>query len=121
MEKNRLIVTLAGFISEREAWSIKETVLKETPRLKTGFSVINDISHFRAGQDEAGQILKDVIKYLMSHKVEQVVRVVGASQMAVIQFANSTGKMASYNVKYVPTMEDAELLLEKKSPHPVAV
>jgi hypothetical protein len=113
-EKNRLLLALSGFVTVEEALVIKEVMAKEIPKLTPGFDVINDISNFRMGQEPAGKILQDIIRFCISHNVGRVVRVVGASQAGLIQFANFTGKIDSYNVKYVPTMKDAETALEKK-------
>jgi hypothetical protein len=112
-EKNRLTVTLSGFISADEANTLKETIIKEASKLTPGFDVINDISNFRLGQDQAGLVLQAIIKYLVSINVNRVVRVVGSSQTGLIQFANYTGNVSAYAVKYVPTMKDAEVFLEK--------
>lgn len=112
IEKNRLSVTLSGFISIEEANELKEVITMETQKLAPGFDVINDISNFRLGQDRAGLILKEIIMYLLSIKVNRVVRVVGSSQTGLIQFANYTGNVKAYTVKYVPTMRDAESFLD---------
>jgi hypothetical protein len=114
LEKNRLTLTLTGFITEGEALTVKEAIVREIPNLSPGFDVINDISNFRLGQDQAGKVLQEIIHLFLSSKVNRVVRVVGASQTGLIQFANYTGEIGSYNVKYVPTFKDAEIFLETK-------
>lgn len=113
IEKNRLIITLVGFVSEAEAVSIEKSLIQEIGKLSPNFDIITDISNFRLGLEEAGLVLREIIKYLKGHKVNRVVRVVGSSQSGVIQFANYTRSIESYNVKYVPTLEEAEKLLEK--------
>lgn len=112
-EKNRLTITLAGFISVDEATAVKDAIVSETATLTPGFDVINDISNFRLGQDRAGGVLQEIIRFLISQKVNKVVRVVGASQTGLIQFANYTSDNSIYNVKYVPTIKDAENFLEE--------
>jgi hypothetical protein len=116
-EKNRLLLTLTGLVTMEEALAIKEVIAKEVPKLTAGFEVINDISNFRLAQEQAGRILKEIINYCIAKKVGQVIRVVGASQSALIQFANFTGNIESYNVRYVPTLRDAEAVLEKEMAH----
>lgn len=116
-EKNRLLLTLTGLVTLEEALAIKEVIAKEVPKLTAGFEVINDISNFRLAQEQAGRILKEIINYCIVKKVGQVIRVVGASQSALIQFANFTGNIESYNVRYVPTLRDAEAVLEKEMAH----
>lgn len=116
-EKNRLLLTLTGLVTLEEALAIKEVIAKEVPKLTPDFDVINDISNFRLGQEQAGRIMMEIIKFCIAHKVGRVIRVVGASQSALIQFANFTGKIDSYNVRYVPTLRDAETMLEKEMVH----
>jgi len=113
-EKNRLHITLLGFISVNEAATINEAIVKETAQLKPGFDVINDISNFKIAQEQASPILKDIMRFLISHKVNKIVRVVGASESGLIQFANHTFGEPAYNVKYVPTLQDAEIYLNAK-------
>ena len=112
LEKNRLTIILAGFISADEAATVRDAIVSEVSKLTPGFDVINDISNFRLGQDQAGTVLKEIIKYLISKGVKKVIRVVGASQTGLIQFANHTGEVSAYNVKYVPTLKDAENFLD---------
>jgi len=114
IEKNRLTITFAGFVSGKEAVIIKMKMLSEISNLSPGFSIINDISHFGFGGEDAGRILKDTIKHLIEHKVDRIIRVVGASESALCQFANYTEKNELYRVYYVPTLEEAESLLDEE-------
>lgn len=111
IEKNRLYLTLVGFISEQEALSIKKSLITEISRLSENFDIINDITHFRLGLEQSGEVLKEIIKHLMDCKVNRIVRVVGGSQAGMIQFASNTGSNLPYHVSYVPAVEDAENML----------
>ena len=56
----------------------------------------------------------EAIKFLKMRGVNNVIRVVGNSKEALVKFATVTKEVAHYEVKYVPTMEDAEKLLERR-------
>ncbi len=113
-EKNRMILVISGYITKEEVVSIKESIAREVNSLKPGFDIINDVSNFRLGQNEAGMLLKSIISFLKEHKVSRIVRVVGASQIAVVQFATYSQGVSGYDVKYLPTMEEAINYLETK-------
>ncbi len=111
VKKNRLYITLIGIISIVEAKKIQEALEKEVNELRPDFDFINDISRFIHGQDEAGIVLKELMKFLIEKKVNRVVRVVGDSKEGLIQFANNSLPLESYKLKYVPTLEEAEKYL----------
>ena len=108
---NRLNIKMNGIISVSEAKGIKSAIEKEIESLKPGFDVIDDISEFIRGQDEAGALLQETMKYLIQKNVGRIVRVVGTSKTGLIQFANFSLPISSYNLKYVPTLADAEKYL----------
>jgi len=114
-EKNRIYITLAGFVSEAEAETIKKSLSAEVNNLAPLFDVITDISNFRLGLEQSSDVLKEIIKLFIGLKVGRVIRVVGSSQAGMLQFATYTGNDPHYKVSYVPTIEDAENLLEEKA------
>jgi hypothetical protein len=111
--QNRLNITMIGTLSVEEAQKSKLTIESTIATLKPGFDVINDISRFIRGDDAAGNVLKEIIILLIQYRVNRVVRVVGTSKSGLIQFANNTLQIDQYKISYVPTLEEAELLLSK--------
>jgi hypothetical protein len=111
--KNRLYVNLSGMLSLAEAGKAKDLIEKEVAFLKPGFDLINDISKFIHGDDEAGSTLKEIMILLIQKKVNRVVRIVGTSKMGLIQFANNSFSTDSYKLYYVPTLEEAEKFLNQ--------
>ncbi|MFA7421348.1 MAG: hypothetical protein WCZ90_16815 [Melioribacteraceae bacterium] len=111
--QNRLHITMIGTLSVEEAQKSKLTIETTIASLKPGFDVINDISRFIRGDDAAGNVLKEIIILLIQNRVNRVVRVVGTSKSGLIQFANNTLQIEQYKIHYVPTLEEAELLLSK--------
>jgi hypothetical protein len=115
IEKNRLFITLAGFLPASEAADIKIDIMNEVSKLSPGFDIINDISNFRLGLDETVNILNDTIDFLISKKVNRIIRVVGSSRAGLIQMAQYTKKTEDYKTSFVPSLEEAEEILNKKS------
>lgn len=112
-EKNRLYVTLTGIISLEAAREAQSLIQAEVEQLKPDFDLVNDISKFIHGDDEAGKILQEIMIFLIKHKVRKIIRVVGTSKTGLIQFANYSLPIEAYRLSYVPTMEEAEKILSQ--------
>jgi hypothetical protein len=113
VEKNRLYILLSGIFPISDAKNAKEIILKEIDDLQPNFDVVNDISQFIRGQDEAGKVLQDIMLLLIDKKVNRVVRVIGESKTGLLQFANYSLQIESYKLKYMPTMAEAEKYLDE--------
>ncbi len=113
-EKNRLVVILRGTIGKIESEKIAREMVTACNQLKRGFDVINDISSYEAADKKSEDVFKTVIEFLKIRGVKNVVRVVGGSKMALMKFADITKKVANYTVRYVPTMAEAEKVLESE-------
>ena len=114
IKKNRLYITLSGIFPISEAKKAKEIIIKEIDELQSNFDVINDISQFIRGQDEAGKILQDIMLLLIDRKVNMIIRVIGESKTGLLQFANYSLQIETYKLKYLPTLEEAEKFLDAK-------
>ncbi len=114
IRKNRLYIYLSGIFPLSDAKNAKDDIIKEIDELKPNFDVINDISEFIRGQDEAGKILQEIMLLLIDKKVNRIARVVGTSKTGLIQFANYSLKIESYKLKYLPTLKEAEKFLDSK-------
>lgn len=110
--KNRLYITIIGTLSMDEAIEAKKNILKSIDLLSPGFNVINDISKFIHSNEQTGIILKEIIILLIQKKVNKVIRVIGTSKTGLIQFAKNTLQLEQYQISYVPTLEEAESILE---------
>jgi hypothetical protein len=111
-EKNRLVVILRGTIGKIESEKIAREMVVACNQLKRGFDVINDISAYETADKKSEDVFKNMVEFLKIRGVKNVVRVVGGSKMALMKFADITKKVANYTVRYVPTMEEAEKVLE---------
>jgi hypothetical protein len=111
IEKNRLYVTLIGILKIHEVKQIKEEMFSSIEKLSPNFDVVNDLSRLIHSDDNTVPIALEILKFEIEKKVSRIVRVVGQSKYGLIQFAKYTRKEEAQHIKYVPTMEEAELYL----------
>ena len=110
--KNRLTIRIGGTIGKIEGEKIAREMVTVCNQLKRGFDVINDISGYETADKKSEEVFKGVIEFLKVRGVRKVVRVVGGSRAALMKFADVTKTVNNYTVQYVPTMQDAEKLLD---------
>ena len=106
---NRLYATLGGTFDADEAAASAERTIEEAGRLDAGFDVVTDIRDLEASPQEAKEHLQRSKTFLAAHDVATVVRVVGDSPLAEMQF-DRTGDQA-YEVETAETVEEAEGIL----------
>lgn len=107
--ENRLYVTLAGKFDEDEAAASAEETIEKAGRLDEGFDVVTDIRELEASPQEVKEHLARSKTFLSAHDVGTVVRVVGDSPLAKMQFER-TGE-EDYDVETADSVTDAEALL----------
>jgi cell division FtsZ-interacting protein ZapD len=111
--KNRLYVTLEGFMNQIEMKACTDKTIEEVKRLKPGFDVISDISKLKpVGQDAIKEVERGQI-YFKTAGIRHGIRVVGDAALARIQF-NRIGKDINYIPDNVETVAEAENLLDTK-------
>jgi len=113
--KNRLYLSLIGVISIQEAAKVKDEIINDVANLKPGFDVINDLSKYIHGDDSAAMYLQEVTRYFIAKEVKRIVRIVGQSKTGLMQFAKYSQLDGKVNVKYVPTIEEAEQVLSTEA------
>ncbi|MCJ7813620.1 hypothetical protein MUP95_09935 [bacterium] len=86
-----------------------DSLIKE---LKSGFTVISDISKYTISSPEAAEQITVGGKNFIDHGMKRLIRVVGESALSQMQF-NRTSKVAGYQAHTVASLEEAEKLLEK--------
>ena len=110
---NRLSIILSGSIGKLEGEKCAAEIVGAVNQLKRGFDVITDISHYKTADKKSEEFFKGTLKFMKIRGVRNVVRVVGGSKEALVKFAQVTKQVENYHVKYVPTMEEAEKLLDQ--------
>lgn len=110
---NRLYVTLGGKFDADEAAASAEQTIEAAERLDAGFDVVNDIRELEASPQETKEHLQRSKTFLAAHDVGTVVRVVGDSPLAEMQF-DRTGDQA-YEIETADSVEQAERLLDERA------
>lgn len=111
--KNRLYIGLEGYFPEDEAKRAADQVILETRKLRAGFGVVSDISHFKPASPQAAEQIVRAQKALKDMGVGRMVRVVAGNVLAKMQMER-TGAQSGLDVDYAATREDAERLLDQK-------
>ena len=112
LKNNRLYITLYEVISLAEAKKVKDLIIKDIDELQPGFVIINDISKLVNADPKAAVFLEEANKYSFAKKVKMIIRVVGHSKTGLMLFAKYTTPIEAIDIKYVPTLKEAEDLLK---------
>ncbi len=111
--KNRLTITLSGTFDVTDALSALIELKHEVTKMQTAFDVITDLRFLKGANIQAALKIKQGTKLLENHGAKRIVRVVGGSQLAVKVFAKFATLFGSTTkVYYVPTIEEAEKILQ---------
>jgi hypothetical protein len=109
--RNRLYVTMIGFLSLEEAKRCGDETIAAAQKLKPGYDVISDISEFKPGTQDVAKDIERVQAHFRQTGARKGVRVVGQNSASSMQFAR-TGKLAGFNSDNVATVAEAEQLLD---------
>jgi hypothetical protein len=109
--KNRLYVTLSGFIPLNEMKECTDKTIEEAKKLKPGYDVITDLSEFKTVSQETLGEVKRAQTFFRESGCRHGVRVVGKDKLASSQMDRS-GKSVAYAPDSVETVADAEKMLD---------
>ena len=115
--KNRLYVTLSGFMHQQEMKECTDRTIEESQKLQPGYDVITDISDFKVVGQETLAEVKRGQAYFKQTGVRHAIRVEGKSSISGLvssQFTR-TGRSVAYVPETVATMADAERILDELS------
>jgi hypothetical protein len=110
---NRLYITLAGIIQKAEAAKAAEAVIDASRQLMADFDVITDLTELKPASPEVEAQLKKVQKYLKTHGVRRVVRVVSEEETIGARQLRRVGLSVGYLGESVKTVAEAEKLLNE--------
>lgn len=110
---NRLVITLRGAISKKEAERIYTDIRFCTSDLEPGFAVITDLTESPFGHLTAIGTFRKITKFLVEKQVGPVIRVVGQARIIFRQIAKLSGETIGYQPQYAKTKEEAEILLSE--------
>lgn len=108
--KNRLYITLAGYLEEPERKAAMKAIVAEAGTLQPGFDVVSDITALHPSNQEG---FKDLLRTRSALKLKGVGRVIRVVKLPVsrIQLARIS-EAAGYEADEVESLEAAERLLD---------
>lgn len=109
--KNRLYFTMRGAVTEEEARAAAEELTRQLPQLRAGFDTITDINGLEPLSPDALAQIKRGNDQLMRVKPGRVIRVVGRSALAAVQF-EKLSKAHGHSAQLAFSLEEAERLLD---------
>jgi hypothetical protein len=109
--KNRLYVTLSGYMNATETKAAADAVVAAVRILKPGFGVINDISQFRPVSPEAAQEIERAQRFSREAGMGRVIRITGDNALTSMQFGR-VSKAAGYQMDTARSVAEAERLLD---------
>lgn len=111
--KNRLYLKLAGMMSEAEAKTVADTIIREIAKLKPGWAVINDISELKPADDKATAHLRRAQEASAKAGCVRVVRVVGRQAITNLQWNRTLAETQGMRADTAGTVADADRLLDE--------
>lgn len=109
--ENRLIITLNGVLSKKDAEAIYTDIRFCVSDLQPGFSVITDMTGCRFGHLSGIPTFRKIVDFLAEKNVGTIVRVVGCATVVFRQIERLTKANEKYEVHYVKTLQEAEEFL----------
>jgi hypothetical protein len=110
LNKNRLNISLEGFMTDQEVKAAADLVIAEAKKLKPGFSVVNDVSTFSPATPQGTEEIKRAQLFLAANGVGRVVRVVGEASISAMQMQRKS-REAGYGADTVASRAEAEKAL----------
>lgn len=108
VKKNRLYITISVDPRREELEKVYTDVRFCVADLQPGFAVITDLRQCAIAHLNGLGIFRKIMKYLVTHHVGEVVRVVGKTSVLIKQLVRFTTVFPGYKVAYVGSLEEAE-------------
>lgn len=112
--RNRLYLSIQGFMTEEDAVIISDKASAEMRKLKPGFGVINDIRGLRPASPKASQLYSRQLDVAKEIGVGRVVRIVGDQVITKMQLTKALKETVGAVAETAATVEEAEKMLDKK-------
>ena len=112
-ERNRLTIVLDGSFNADQMKAITDEVIEAAKKLKAGYDVVTDISHFSVVSQEATEEIERAQKHFVESGAARGVRIVGDHVLPGMQFRR-TGNEVHFVSTNVKTLQEAEEFLKAK-------
>lgn len=91
-DRNRLYIILRGFLSDPEMQVAREQIIENVNKLSKGFDVVTDLSTFKPASTQGMKEIKQAQRYITSHGVGRIVRIVDNEGLASGQMVSSVAE-----------------------------
>ncbi|WP_205525481.1 STAS domain-containing protein [Pyxidicoccus trucidator] len=113
--KNRLVVRIWGDLDDAEARQIGDAAVRAVDRLRPGLDILSDLSGLTRVPVECAAQLRRIVEAAQARGLRQVVRVVGRSAEAALQFQRIS-RSIGYEAYLAFSLEEAERMLDGGEP-----
>ncbi len=113
LEKNRIYITVFGFMTADEAHQLNEDYREAIDQCKPGFTVLTDVRYYKPGPPEIQAILAEGPKMAQAAGCKKVARVlVETKPLGGMQIERLAKSSSSYPSRHFETIEEAEAYLD---------
>lgn len=113
LEKNRIYLTVYGFMTADDARQLNEDYRKAIAQCKPGFTVLTDVRYYKPGPPEVQAILAEGPKMAEAAGCKKVARVlVETRPLGGMQLDRLAKKCSTYPSRHFSTIEEAEAYLD---------
>lgn len=112
--KNRLYISIKGFMTEEDAVIISDKASAETRKLKPGFDVINDIRELSPATPKASRLYSRQLDVAKEVGIGRVVRIVGDQVITKMQLTKALKDTLGVVALTAANVDEAESLLDKR-------
>lgn len=109
-EKNRLYIIL-GEVTPEEAAMAAAAVKENVKRLVRGFTVLTDLTEYKAVSQKTAERIKEAQDYLVSRGMGKTVRI-SRSVLPIMQFER-VGKITGMGAETARSIDEAESILDE--------
>lgn len=110
--KNRIYLTLEGFIDEPKAQACIAAFKAGIDQLQPGFIVISDLQGFKPVSRRVTELIAEGQQYELDHGMSKVVRIMDQHTLGIMQFERIS-KETGVPVVGVTSLAEAETLLNE--------
>lgn len=110
--KNRLYITLRGFLTDSQARAAADAVIAEVEKLNPGFDAITDISTFQPVSVQATAEVARAQQIVKACGVRRVVRIQRLPTLGSLQLQRKS-REAGYGGTIAYSLEEAERILDR--------
>jgi hypothetical protein len=116
VQRNVMYIEQRGRPTAVDLLDLKRAFLAAVPKLRAGFSIVNDQRQMEPYDDEAKEVAKELVQIANRHRPARVIRIVPADVLSTITLSSTLEEAKSrYTSIRVGSPEEAEAALEALS------